>query len=232
MTITIAEKFDSREATQSDSPGTELLYAVKGTDDDAVVKSLVAATSPAVYAGLIRDSYTIKPQGGGVWECSVQYVEVESDSQFTFDTGGGTQHEDLICDYENLVYACNRCNTAKGTQQLLDPTESSLGEHLQMLPTGAIAALTNSGQELILILGLDSPVATNNRKKYIAIARYFSIYPNHEEVRELYFSAFGFPEDLPDLERLRPKGNSRPEGLSKCYFTQRANKELTEVCLP
>lgn len=92
MTITIAEKFDSREATESDSPSTELLYGVKGTDDVATVKALVAATSPAVYAGLIRDSYSVKPLGGGVWDCSVQYVKHQSESQFTFDTGGGTQH--------------------------------------------------------------------------------------------------------------------------------------------
>ena len=92
MPITIDEKFDSREATESESPTTELLYVVQGTDDDLQVKALVAATSPATYAGLVRDSFTIKTVGGGVWECSVQYVKLESDSQFTFDTGGGTQH--------------------------------------------------------------------------------------------------------------------------------------------
>lgn len=92
MPITIDEKFDSREATISEDPSTELLYVVQGTDDDALVKSLVFATSPAIYAGLVRESYSVKPLGGGVWECAVQYSEIESDSQFTFDTGGGTQH--------------------------------------------------------------------------------------------------------------------------------------------
>ena len=72
MAITIDEKFDSREATISEDPSTELLYVVQGTDDDALVKSLVFATSPALYAGLVRDSYSVKPLGGGVWECSVQ----------------------------------------------------------------------------------------------------------------------------------------------------------------
>ena len=92
MPITIDEKFDSREATESESPNTELLYVVQGTDDDLLVKGLVAATAPTLYDGLIRDSFTIKTVGAGVWECSVQYVKIESDSQFTFDTGGGTQH--------------------------------------------------------------------------------------------------------------------------------------------
>ena len=92
MPITIDEKFDSREATDSDSPSAELLYVVQGTDDDLQVKALVAATAPATYDGLKRDSFTITPLGGGIWDCSVRYVEIESESQFTFDTGGGTQH--------------------------------------------------------------------------------------------------------------------------------------------
>src|SRR5918912_595539 len=92
MPITIDEKFDSREATESDYSTTELVYVVQGTDDDLAVKALVAATAPPIYDGLKRDSFTITPLGGGVWECSVQYVEIESESQFTFDTGGGTSH--------------------------------------------------------------------------------------------------------------------------------------------
>ena len=67
MPITIDEKFDSREATESESPTTELLYVVQGTDDDLLVKSLVAATAPAIYDGLKRDSFSIKTLGGGVW---------------------------------------------------------------------------------------------------------------------------------------------------------------------
>ena len=80
------------EGTVSDSPSHELLYVVQGTEDDGVVRSLVAATSPTIYAGLKRDSYSVKPIGNGIWECAVQYSQFESDSQFTFDTGGGTQH--------------------------------------------------------------------------------------------------------------------------------------------
>jgi hypothetical protein len=92
MAITIDERYDSREATESEDPTTELLYVVQGTDDDALVKALVAATAPAFYDGLRRDSLAISTVGGGVWECAVRYVKLESDSQFTFDTGGGAQH--------------------------------------------------------------------------------------------------------------------------------------------
>jgi hypothetical protein len=36
----------------------------------------------------------------------------------------------------------------------------------------------------------------------------------------------GFPDDLPDLSRLRPPGgNSRPEGIEESYFAQRQRGE-------
>ena len=92
MPITIDEKFDSRETTIGENSSIELLYVIRGTDDDVIVKAVIAAVSPTVYEGLVRDSYSVKPLGGGVWECSVQYTNLQSDSQFTFDTGGGTQH--------------------------------------------------------------------------------------------------------------------------------------------
>src|SRR5690606_1625881 len=85
MPITIDERYNSREATESEDPNTELLYVVQGTDDDLLVKGLVAATAPAFYDGLKRDSFTISTVGTGVWECSVRYVKLEDESQFTFD---------------------------------------------------------------------------------------------------------------------------------------------------
>ena len=92
MPITIDEKFDSRAATESEDPTADLIYVVQGTDDDVQVRSLVAATAPTSYNGLKRDNYSIETLGAGIWECKVHYVELSSDSQYTFDTGGGTQH--------------------------------------------------------------------------------------------------------------------------------------------
>lgn len=89
--ITIDENFDSRESPESDSLSTELLYVIQGTNDDRVVKTLLFATSPSIYNGLQRDSFSGKRQGNGGWDCSVQYPKFSSDSQYTFDTGGGTQ---------------------------------------------------------------------------------------------------------------------------------------------
>lgn len=95
--ITIDEKFDSREATEGiDSPSVDLLYVVRGTEDDADVRSTVESTVPAFYAGLSFQTYHIAHQGAGVWDVSVRYGKQEprdtGDSSFSFDTGGGSAH--------------------------------------------------------------------------------------------------------------------------------------------
>lgn len=94
---TIIERYDSREATEGiNSPSVDFLYVVQGTEDDATVRALVEGTIPAIYLGLVFQSYHIQHQGGGVWEVSVRYGKTEpkdtGESSFSFDTGGGTQH--------------------------------------------------------------------------------------------------------------------------------------------
>jgi len=93
----IIERYDSRETTVGvENPSVDLLYMVGGTEDDAVVRATVEATIPAIYAGLVFQSYHISHQGGGVWEVSVRYGKFESketgQSTYSFDTGGGTTH--------------------------------------------------------------------------------------------------------------------------------------------
>lgn len=94
---TITERYDSREATAgSDSPSVDLVYTVEGTEDDAAVRTLVEATLPALYGGLLFQSYHIAHQGGGIWEVSARYGKHEpketGESSFSFDTGGATTH--------------------------------------------------------------------------------------------------------------------------------------------
>jgi hypothetical protein len=90
MTITIDETYRSREGADGDQQTAELRYVIQGTDDDSVVRSLLLSTSPRYYNDLRRGDVNFEPLGGDVWDCSVQYAA--QDSQFTFDTGGGTQH--------------------------------------------------------------------------------------------------------------------------------------------
>src|SRR5436305_11449934 len=45
---------------------------------------------------------------------------------------GQPQYEHLSCYYPNLVYACNRCNSAKRDRILIDPCEVAFAEHLRI----------------------------------------------------------------------------------------------------
>ena len=91
MTITINETYRSREGTEGDSPSAELRFVIRGTSSDVTVRGLLEASSPEIYLGLRRTDYSFEPLGGDVWNGSVRYSERE-EPQFTFDTGGGSQH--------------------------------------------------------------------------------------------------------------------------------------------
>jgi hypothetical protein len=47
-----------------------------------------------------------------------------------------------------------------------------------------------------------------------------------ERDKKLYFQLVGFPEDLPDLSKLKPPLNTRKKGLEQCWFTRRQRNEL------
>jgi len=95
MPVTIAEKYDSREATEgAESPAATLLYIVQGTEDDDLVRAAVEGEVPALYQGLVFEDYHIAHLGGGVWDVAARYGKRKQpgESSFSFDTGGGTQH--------------------------------------------------------------------------------------------------------------------------------------------
>ena len=142
---------------------------------------------------------------------------------------GKPEYAHLECDYENLVYACNRCNSAKGVEEFPDPTEVALGKHLAIDESGEIIGLTEAGNDMIVVLGLDQPTLTNTRSTYIGIAKLHEAFPHDSDVRKLFVNAFGYPEDLPDLHSLKPKHNSRPEGRDASHFVQRSMNKLNLV---
>jgi hypothetical protein len=139
------------------------------------------------------------------------------------------EYEHLVCHYPNLVYACNRCNTAKDECILINPCEAAFGEHLRIEDDGEIVGLTVEGRRAINILGLDMLIPTKVRKAKLFIMTLFRRYPNDEEVRTLFFDAFGFPDDLPDLSIHSRTDNSKPEAVSQSYHCLRSERALPEV---
>jgi hypothetical protein len=127
----------------------------------------------------------------------------------------------LECNYENLVYACNRCNAAKRQEMILDPCSHSFAEHLRVDEDGQIEGRTLQGRDLVDILGLDLEGARRVRVMYLRLLALQRKYPDDPEVKALCQQAFGFPQDLPDLIKLRPPGNLRSWGTERCYHRQR-----------
>ncbi len=130
---------------------------------------------------------------------------------------GQAEYQHLICYYPNLVYSCNRCNSAKQERMLIDPCEVAFADHLRIDEEGEIKGLTVEGWRVINILGLDLQGTTNERKARLRILALYQRYPRDAEVQVLYFGAFGFPEDLPDLAVHSRATNTRPEGLLQFY---------------
>jgi len=97
MAISIVERFGSRASTEGDNPSVELLFVVKGSDDDLAIKVAVLGVAPLIYNGLVRQSVAIKQIGHQLWEGSAQYGRAKKEpetgeSSYQFETGGGTQH--------------------------------------------------------------------------------------------------------------------------------------------
>jgi len=132
-------------------------------------------------------------------------------------------HAKLTCDYDNLVYACIRCNTFKNAAtDLPDPCKVPLHKHMKLLPSGKFVGLTVEGKRWVEYLGLNRPERVDDRWKQL----YFFQKQKDQDVKFL-LAQFGYPFDLPDLSKFKPpKGNSRPDGIKTSHYVRRLQKKL------
>jgi 5-methylcytosine-specific restriction endonuclease McrA len=80
------------------------------------------------------------------------------------------EYEHLANVYTNLLYACNRCNRAKGIRiLLLDPCRESFSKHMYVESTGEIKWFTIEGQKIVRMLRLNDATRTEFRRKLIAL---------------------------------------------------------------
>jgi hypothetical protein len=138
---------------------------------------------------------------------------------------------DIVCDYDNLAYACLRCNSFKQNLETLDPSRIALDEHLRFEADGSVVGRTNEGREFILLFHLDEMPARDVRHEKLRILRLKRLHPDDSEVESLFRETFGYPTDLPDLRPLakRPNGNSRPEGVRESHFVRKLEGRLPDV---
>lgn len=134
-----------------------------------------------------------------------------------------------IVDYDNLLYACIRCNSWKQDNTILDPCEAAMSKHLHIENDGSIKPLTTDGAEHVELLELDDPVLTEFRGRLISTLQRLQSLPD-EHAQSLVRKWLGFPDDLPNLSALRPpEGNKRPTGVAECYFKQKQMGRLPEI---
>lgn len=128
--------------------------------------------------------------------------------------------EDLVCNYDNLLYLAHRTNLVRGNRPLPDPCKVALGKCLAVDPdTGEIRALNDVGGRIISVLKLDSLDATEDRLKWLRILR--CVAQNDEA---LFRQLIGYPTDnLRDLSKTKVQvdENSRPNGIAESAFERK-----------
>jgi hypothetical protein len=140
------------------------------------------------------------------------------------------EDETLICVYGNLVYACLRCNSAKQNVRVLDPTREGMARHLRVNLDGTVTGLNDEGCFLIDLLHLNAASMSKERLRILRILQRREKYPKDKGGEADFLEAFGYPEDLPDLQSLRPPGgNPLDVNRPNCFHARRARGELPSV---
>jgi len=128
------------------------------------------------------------------------------------------------CDYENLVFACQFCNSRKGPNHVPDPCQVGYGACLRVESDGTITPLNKSGRRLEKVLRRNHTWQVQERQKMI---RLLAIVAEHDEME--FERLMRFPSELPDLGRMKPPLNRRPEGVSQSWFAKRQRGELPKL---
>jgi hypothetical protein len=123
--------------------------------------------------------------------------------------------------YDNLVYSCHACNMKKCNTLLPDAALHLTAETVHVRLDGYLEGLSPKAARIIDVLGLNFSRWVEWRLGWIRIVELAA-----EKDPALFLRLMGFPDDLPDLARLRPTANSRPNGVNHSYFAQRERGEL------
>jgi HNH endonuclease len=142
------------------------------------------------------------------------------------DRGGPSE-----LDYENMVYACCRCNASRGATTILNPIDAVLRKHLDFTEADCtIQGLTEEGNEVIRLLRLNDAKYVQYRRCALSVLEMKRENPDDPEVHKLYVHYFGYPDNLPDLRLLKPpEGNKITGSENTCYYARRERGELHET---
>lgn len=136
---------------------------------------------------------------------------------------------DKQLDYDNLVYACNTCNSSRRDVILPADVVMEPGSHLQSRTDGTVEPLSDLGSDVVELCRLNRPLLVAMRRRIqnlINVLRKFDQSEAVDALRDL----LAYPSDLPNLRTLRPPdGNVRSDGVDNCHFEKRQRGELPIV---
>ena len=139
-------------------------------------------------------------------------------------------HPELGSDYDNLVYACCRCNSIKQDNLLpVDPCKDGWGKHLQAVQDGTVRGITPLGRQTIEVCRLNRRALVQARSRMRQLLQQLDVRAT-EEASSLLREYLSLPTNLPVLSQLHPPGgNARPEGIAASHHELRKRGELQET---
>jgi hypothetical protein len=112
----------------------------------------------------------------------------------------------------------------KLNQSVDDPLVDFSSESVVVLPDGMVASDQPQTKRLIQQLDLNLPNVKKWRVMWMRIVNLAK-----ERDANLYEQLAGFPDDLPNLGRLRPPSNSRPDGIEVSWYAKRQRGQLPKT---
>ncbi len=155
----------------------------------------------------------------------------DGDGSFGIDhVRSRASHPEEGSDYDNLVYACCRCNSVKQDNPLpVDPCEEGWGKHLQTIPDGTVRGITALGWQTIEICRLNRAALVQARRRMRQLLQELDA-SGTEEAKSLLREYLSFPTNLPVLSQLHPpSGNARPNGIVASHHERRKRGELPQT---
>ncbi len=132
-----------------------------------------------------------------------------------------SQDPSLRLSYDNLLYVCHACNSVKSDRLLPDPTSLDLSKCLAVRNDGSLVALNDDGRMIAEILRLDNDERRKFRRLIISTIRSLA---RHDPATMIMWMCY--PDDIPDLSKLRPPSNLKPKGIDNSTYARRERGEL------
>jgi len=98
VAITCDEKFQSRKTTGGDQPAEDLIFILRGSDDEVALLTTILNATTLYYNGMIRKTWDVEQVDNSLWIGTVKYGRIDTARwpvgtiTIAADTTGGQMH--------------------------------------------------------------------------------------------------------------------------------------------